>query len=85
MDIGFMRPLLVWRGYWIDGENVMSGWIKCSERMPRPACMVLVYGGKDYEFGNLINGNLKIFHMGEWMFPDVEITHWMPLSEPPTD
>lgn len=19
-----MRPLLVWRGYWIDGENVMS-------------------------------------------------------------
>ncbi|MGW4215399.1 hypothetical protein ACWEIJ_46050, partial [Lentzea sp. NPDC004789] len=20
-----MRPLLVWRGYWIDGENVMSG------------------------------------------------------------
>ncbi|HFD7741096.1 TPA: hypothetical protein ACF54C_004942 [Serratia marcescens] len=25
MDVGFMRPLLVWRGYWIDGENVMSG------------------------------------------------------------
>ncbi|MGP2845538.1 hypothetical protein ACTVNB_22170 [Serratia nematodiphila] len=24
MDVGFMRPLLVWRGYWIDGENVMS-------------------------------------------------------------
>lgn len=25
LDVGFMRPLLVWRGYWIDGENVMSG------------------------------------------------------------
>ncbi|HFF8979815.1 hypothetical protein V6305_09290 [Serratia marcescens] len=25
MDVGFMRPLLAWRGYWIDGENVMSG------------------------------------------------------------
>lgn len=24
LDVGFMRPLLVWRGYWIDGENVMS-------------------------------------------------------------
>lgn len=23
-DVGFMRPLLVWRGYWIDGENLMS-------------------------------------------------------------
>lgn len=25
LDVGFMRPLLAWRGYWIDGENVMSG------------------------------------------------------------
>lgn len=25
LDVGFMRPLLVWRCYWIDGENVMSG------------------------------------------------------------
>lgn len=24
LDVGFMRPLLVWRGYWIDGDNVMS-------------------------------------------------------------
>ena len=24
LDVGFMRPLLVWRGYWIYGENVMS-------------------------------------------------------------
>lgn len=24
LAVGFMRPLLVWRGYWIDGENVMS-------------------------------------------------------------
>lgn len=24
LDVGFMRPLLVWRGYWIDGEDVMS-------------------------------------------------------------
>lgn len=23
-DVGFMRPLLMWRGYWIDGENLMS-------------------------------------------------------------
>ncbi|HEJ7052556.1 TPA: hypothetical protein SMF43_001501 [Serratia marcescens] len=25
MDVGFMRPLLVWRGYWIDEGYVMSG------------------------------------------------------------
>jgi len=24
LDVGFMRPLLVWRSYWIDGENLMS-------------------------------------------------------------
>ncbi|MGQ5735383.1 hypothetical protein ACUNI2_26880 [Serratia sp. IR-2025] len=24
LDVGFMRPHLVWRGYWIDGDNVMS-------------------------------------------------------------
>lgn len=24
LGVDFMRPLLVWRGYWIDGENVMS-------------------------------------------------------------
>lgn len=23
-DVGFMRPLLVWRGYWIDGDSEMS-------------------------------------------------------------
>ncbi|MFP7606831.1 DUF551 domain-containing protein [Serratia quinivorans] len=63
----------------------MSEWIKCSKRMPPPARMILVYGSNDYELGNLINGNLKIFSMGEWIFPDIEITHWMPLPEPPTD
>lgn len=25
LDVGFMRPLLVWRGYWIDEGYVMSG------------------------------------------------------------
>ncbi|MBH3027200.1 hypothetical protein I5Q96_11220 [Serratia marcescens] len=25
MDVGFMRPLLVWRGYWIDEGYVMEG------------------------------------------------------------
>ncbi|WP_198509701.1 DUF551 domain-containing protein [Serratia marcescens] len=34
MDVGFMRPLLVWRGYWIDEGYVMSEWIKCSDRLP---------------------------------------------------
>lgn len=24
LDVGFMRPLLVWRGYWIDGDSEMS-------------------------------------------------------------
>ncbi|QDI17462.1 hypothetical protein FBF86_05495 [Serratia marcescens] len=24
MDVGFMRPLLVWRSYWIDEGYVMS-------------------------------------------------------------
>lgn len=24
LDVGFMRPLLAWRGYWIDGDDEMS-------------------------------------------------------------
>lgn len=24
LDVGFMRPLLVWRCYWIDGDSEMS-------------------------------------------------------------
>lgn len=25
LDVGFMRPLLVWRGYWVDEGYVMGG------------------------------------------------------------
>lgn len=61
-------------------------WIKCSDEMPPTAKMVLVRCDNDYDFGNFLGGELKIFCMGEWrVLPGANITHWMPLPPPPTE
>ena len=65
----------------------MSGWIKCSERMPEMGRLVLAYCDG--------SGNVGIAHIsridGKWRMPEPQsigyesITHWMPLLEPPHD
>ncbi|MFK3699392.1 DUF551 domain-containing protein [Serratia ureilytica] len=84
MDVGFMRPLLVWRGYWIDGDDVTSEWIKCEEQLPQQNEEVLVFGES---WGTVV---AFINHHGNWddgdFYADISgITHWMPLPEPPAD
>lgn len=84
-----MRPLLVWRGYWIDEGYVMSEWIKCSERMPELDKRVLLYFGsygghiEDGCIGDDGDGPYHYFFDGDSL--QQEPTHWMPLPEPPTD
>lgn len=68
----------------LNSPVIPDGWIKCSERMPPEATMVLGRCDNDYDFVNLLGGKLKIFCMGEWrVLPGAEITHWQPLPPAP--
>jgi len=95
-----MRPLLVWRGYWIDVGYVMSEWIKCSDRMPimmedvrvYKSVEVIVTDGKLVTTCDCCAGIPSDFPEKFWVsfsqygnMPPSQITHWMPLPEPPTD
>lgn len=61
-----------------------SGWISCSERMPEDNVDVLVY-----DDGILIaRYNADEKYTSGWMesfecYPLTNVTHWMPLPEPP--
>lgn len=55
-----------------------SEWISVDERLPKDCVRVLVYGETDIFIASRLNGG--------WFAPvhcDGEITHWMPLPEPP--
>ncbi|MDM3533604.1 DUF551 domain-containing protein [Serratia marcescens] len=83
MDVGFMRPLLVWRGYWIDEGYVMSEWIKCSDEYPDEDTLCLAIDSEGIYW--------TMHYTEDDFYPDTgdicqnAITHWMPLPEPPTD
>lgn len=70
----------------------MPKWIKCSDRMPEPMVDVLVWppafglagGEHDVAFrSKFVDAwvGSHIQHGCEWDFG--EITHWMPLPDPP--
>lgn len=60
----------------------MSEWIKCSERLPKINECVIVYSEDDHEFAYLINRETWIeWHSGN----ELDVTHWMPLPDPPKD
>ena len=60
----------------------MSEWIKCTERMPELdddgfSEMVLVFSSSKNIYQNYVIDN-------EWAV-DTDITHWMPLPQPPKE
>jgi hypothetical protein len=91
LDVGFMRPLLVWSGYWIDEGYVMSEWIKCSERMPPVGTKLLTWNGwfivqaeyRSNEHAKTEKGRQPRFENFRGIMSSV--THRMPLPEPPAD
>lgn len=62
----------------------MTNWVKSSERLPEPYQGVLIrrsHGSIDVSFyleGDLWDG-------GEFIWKTENITHWMPLPEPPSE
>ncbi|HGM7072191.1 TPA: DUF551 domain-containing protein [Serratia marcescens] len=88
MDVGFMRPLLVWRGYWIDEGYVMSEWIKCEDDLPEHDSKVIAFTNYGQMIFDMHYQWAKYDHDG-WMTEHSRwrghVTHWMPLPEPPAD
>ena len=63
-----------------DAElTLATGWVKCSERMPKHGDMVLVFNGNSIEIDALATGE---FDFECWCD---SVTHWMPLPAPPQD
>lgn len=81
-----------------NSPETPDGWVSCSERMPEMGsqqCYVLAADFRNHYWPNLPNTQVGVF--GDW-FSDgnptwddgdgndlhlKEVTHWMPLPEPP--
>lgn len=63
----------------------MSGWIKCSDQMPEPMELVLVY--VHGSFGKPWMETAFIYPDGQWAHIGSEdaVSHWQPLPEPPKE
>jgi len=80
-----------------DVQPVKRGeWISCKDRMPKENTLVLCYAkstageGNNYFLGAQAHGEfwfLKVNDIGHVSCPVLhwEVTHWMPLPEPPKD
>lgn len=62
----------------------MSEWIKCSEQMPM-ACRDVIITDRDMvaRVAWFNDRNDAWYVTGVGWFPRYEVTHWMPLPEPP--
>lgn len=63
----------------IDNAPTVSGWVSVKDRLPDKPCACLlfnIYGWRTFDF----------WEDDGWEISDEnEITHWMPLPEPPAD
>jgi hypothetical protein len=57
-------------------------WVKCSDRLPEPGELVLIFTTDMYLFmGWLENGHLWCYEHQTWFL--TEVSHWMPLPPNP--
>ena len=66
----------------------MGEWIKCSERMPEEGEAVLVYDdlrqvheGYYLRYGDYVSWVIHSYDSS--YYDEANVTHWMPLPEPP--
>jgi len=75
-------------GYWKPDKSISGNWIPCSERIPEVYKNVLIY------YARWEDNPIQVAHIqGDglcWEFSDGEfypamkdVTHWMPLPNPP--
>jgi hypothetical protein len=65
----------------------MSGWIKCSTRLPEDQSTVLCWDGEEYRIGQKTNYHYPGLH---WFRESGEpyafsAEYWMPIPPPPTE
>jgi hypothetical protein len=63
-------------------------WISVKDRLPGQGCKVLTFGIVAEQWGYYLEKNLvceNYITIAGWQSPvdDYEVTHWMPLPEPP--
>lgn len=77
----------------------MSGWIKCSDRLPMEDLLVIASGDMNNRPGKWVEP--AIFQDGDWYAPTIDdytaltvadydiemnnVTHWMLLPDPPAE
>ena len=63
----------------------MGKWIRVEDRLPEKPMNYLIYVPPCYVNVVYYNGFEWVVDVGEYCFNAYEITHWMPLPEPPED
>jgi hypothetical protein len=56
-------------------------WIKCSDKLPQKDLECLIYDINKQIYNACFNG--QYFYTGEYDIEIEDVTHWMPLPEPP--
>ena len=97
-NIGTLADYLIANGVtFATDDNVPSKWIPVTERLPESKTKILVYGGNELIWVNGVNKPMPSVYTGYmrglgegWFTWDekkyiVNVTHWMPLPEPPKE
>lgn len=68
----------------VEEAPAVNRWIPCSERLPETGVDVIVYWqGSLIKIAHLMHDYLWETSDGEYDLPAKDVTHWMPLPEPP--
>ena len=89
-DATYAQQLEMEADYLIANGVTIQRWISVDERLPEPGTDVTVCFGSVDIFTYRYNrwGNLRFMvrdDCGYWKEPFVEVSHWMPLPEPPKE
>lgn len=65
----------------------MTEWVKCSDRLPEKDIGILIFWNGNVRMAELQNtgSHFDFFVSGTFYLDGEDVTHWMPLPEPPND